>query len=49
MDLFICQVIYFIIYMVLIDASVRWFHVYLLSIHNVIFAGLLLQITRLGA
>jgi hypothetical protein len=35
--------------MVLIDASTRWSHVYLLSTHNVAFARLLAQIIKLWA
>ena len=35
--------------MLLIDASSRWSHVYLLSTHNVAFARLLAQIIRLQA
>ena len=35
--------------MVLIDASTRWSHVCLLSTRNVVFAGLLAQMTKLRA
>ena len=36
-------------FMVLIDASTKWSHVYLLSTRNVVFARLLAQMTKLRA
>ena len=36
-------------FMVLIDASTRWFHVCLLSTHNIAFSKLLAQIIKLRA
>ena len=36
-------------FIILIDASTRWSHVYLLSTRNVAFAGLLAQMTKLRA